>query len=119
MKRQGLGYEELKKIKPDLIMLGTCNLGQTGPYAMHPGMGSHLTHLSGFTHLTGWPDRDPLILYGPYIDFIGGLWGDCVVGHWNTGVDRKGQYIDVAQMGVSALVYLIVMLSMADSREEW
>jgi len=65
MKRLGLDYEELRKIKPDIIMLSSCNLGQTGPYATHPGMGSHLTHLSGFTHLSGWPDRDPLILYGP------------------------------------------------------
>lgn len=99
MKRQGLGYEELKKIKPDIIMLSSCNLGQTGPHAMHPGMGSHLTHLSGFTHLSGWADRDPLILYGPYIDFIGVVYGtiglvSALEYRRQTG---KGQFIDVAQ----------------------
>jgi len=99
MKRLGLDYEELRKIKPDLIMLSSCNLGQTGPYAAHPGMGSHLTHLSGFTHLSGWPDRDPLILYGPYIDFIGVVYGTIAL---VAALDyrrqtRKGQYIDVAQ----------------------
>jgi crotonobetainyl-CoA:carnitine CoA-transferase CaiB-like acyl-CoA transferase len=99
MKRQGLDYEELRKIRPDIIMLSSCNLGQTGPYAMHPGMGSHLTHLSGFTHLSGWPDRDPLILYGPYIDFIGVVYGtialvSAIEYRRQTG---KGQYIDVAQ----------------------
>ncbi len=99
MKRLGLDYEELQKIKPDLIMLSSCNLGQTGPYAAHPGMGSHLTHLSGFTHLSGWPDRDPLILYGPYIDFIGVVYGTIAMTaaldyRHRTG---KGQYIDVAQ----------------------
>lgn len=98
--RLGLGYEELKKIKPDIIMLSTCNLGQTGPYANHPGMGSHLTHLSGFTHLSGWPDRDPLILYGPYIDFIGVVYGTIALVaalecRRQTG---KGQFIDVAQL---------------------
>src|SRR3972149_4006877 len=28
--RRGLGYEDLKKIKPDIIMLSTCMQGQTG-----------------------------------------------------------------------------------------
>jgi len=100
MKRLGLDYEELRKIKPDMIMLSSCNLGQTGPHATHPGMGSHLTHLSGFTHLSGWPDRDPLILYGPYIDFIGVVYGTIAL---TAALDYrrrtgKGQYIDVAQL---------------------
>lgn len=108
MKRLGLDYEELRKIKPDIIMLGSCNLGQTGPYAMHPGMGSHLTHLSGFSHLSGWPDRDPLILAGPYIDFIGVAYGTIALVaaleyRRQTG---KGQFIDVAQFetGIQFLV---------------
>ena len=100
MARLGLGFEELKKVKPDLIMLSSCNLGQTGPYAKHPGMGSHLTHLSGFTHMSGWPDRDPLILYGPYIDFIGVVYGAIAL---TAALDYrrrtgKGQHIDVAQL---------------------
>jgi benzylsuccinate CoA-transferase BbsF subunit len=100
MKRQGLDYETLKKIKSDIIMLGTCNLGQTGPHAQHPGMGSHLTHLSGFTHLCGWPDRDPLILYGPYIDFIGVIYGTIalVAALEHRRQTGEGQYIDVAQL---------------------
>ncbi len=108
MKRQGLGYDELKKIKPDIIMLSTCNLGQTGPHANHPGMGSHLTHFSGFTNLSGWPDRDPLILYGPYIDFIGVVYGTIALVsalefRRRTG---KGQLLDIAQLegGIQFLV---------------
>jgi benzylsuccinate CoA-transferase BbsF subunit len=100
MKRLGLGYEQLREIKPEIVMLSSCNVGQTGPHSKHPGMGSHLTHLSGFTYLSGWPDRDPLILYGPYIDFIGVVYGAialvCALEHRRqTG---EGQYIDVAQL---------------------
>lgn len=108
MKRLGLDFEELRKIKPDLIMLSTCNQGQTGPHALHPGMGSHLTHLSGFSHLSGWSDRDPMILAGPYIDFIGVVYGTIALAsaleyRRRTG---KGQYIDVAQFetGIQFLV---------------
>lgn len=112
MERLGLGYEELKKIRPDLIMLSTCNLGQTGPHAMHPGMGSHLTHLSGFSHLSGWPDRDPLILAGPYIDFIGVVYGTitliAAIEYRRQG--GKGQYIDISQLETGIQFLIPVLL---------
>ncbi len=68
--RRGLGVEALRAAKPDLVILSSCNQGQTGPHAQHPGYGSQLTALAGFTHLLGDPDRTPVILYGPYIDYI-------------------------------------------------
>ncbi|MFC1954036.1 CoA transferase, partial [Chloroflexota bacterium] len=45
MKKMGLGYEDLRKINPDIIMLSSCMQGQTGPYANHPGYGFQLTAL--------------------------------------------------------------------------
>lgn len=68
--RLGLGYEELSAVNPGLVMLSTCNQGQTGPHSRHAGFGTHLTSLSGFTNLTGWPDRAPSLLFGPYIDYV-------------------------------------------------
>lgn len=68
--RRGLGIEALRARRPDLIVLSSCNQGQTGPHAQHPGYGSQLTALAGFTQLLGDPDRTPVILYGPYIDYI-------------------------------------------------
>ena len=99
MKRLGLGYDELSKSNPGLVMLSTCNLGQTGPRAQHPGFGSQLTSLSGFTHLIGEPDKNPVIAYGPYIDYI-------AVGYGYIAVlaaleyrrrTNRGQYIDLSQ----------------------
>jgi benzylsuccinate CoA-transferase BbsF subunit len=99
MAKLGLGYEELKSIKPDIIMLSTCNQGQTGPHAMHPGFGSHLSSLCGFTYITGYQDRDPYILYGPYVDHIGVGYGvvALVAALQNKRVTGEGQYIDLAQ----------------------
>jgi benzylsuccinate CoA-transferase BbsF subunit len=71
MKRWGLNYEEVVKIKPDIIMMSTSMQGQTGPASSHPGYGFPLASLSGFTYITGWPDRPPAGAFGPFTDFIG------------------------------------------------
>ena len=68
--RRGLGVDAMRAARPDLVILSSCNQGQTGPHARHPGYGSQLTALAGFTQLLGDPDRTPVILYGPYIDYI-------------------------------------------------
>jgi crotonobetainyl-CoA:carnitine CoA-transferase CaiB-like acyl-CoA transferase len=99
MKRLGLGYDDLQVLNSRLVMLSTCNLGQTGPRAEHPGFGSQLTSLSGFTNLIGEPDRNPVIVYGPYIDYIAVGYGYIAV---LAALERRqrtgrGQYIDLAQ----------------------
>ena len=68
MAKWGLSYEDLVKIKPEIIMFSTSQMGQTGPRARIGAYGTQLVSLAGFTHLTGWPDRDPTGPYGPYTD---------------------------------------------------
>ena len=98
MERMGLGYETLRKIKPDIIMCSSCMQGQTGPHAKHPGSGHKLTSLAGFSHITGWPDRDPGFI-GAYTDFIGPRFNIIAIMaaleyRRQTG---KGQYLDMSQ----------------------
>ena len=52
----GLGYEELSKNRPDLIMLSTCLYGQTGPRRRFGGFGNQGAALCGLHGITGWPD---------------------------------------------------------------
>jgi benzylsuccinate CoA-transferase BbsF subunit len=97
--RLGLGYEALRAVRPDLVMLSSCNMGRTGPYARHPGFGSMLSSLGGFTNLTGYTDDFPLLNYGPYIDFIGAGYGLIAV---MAALDHRrrtgqGQHIDLSQ----------------------
>src|SRR5438046_145121 len=68
--RLGLGAEVLRADHPELIVLSSCNQGQTGPHAFHPGYGSQLSALAGFVQLLGEPDSTPVPLYGPYIDYV-------------------------------------------------
>src|SRR5262249_47259415 len=39
MQKLGLNYDALSKLNPKLVMLSTCNMGQSGPRAQHPGFG--------------------------------------------------------------------------------
>lgn len=111
MGRLGLGYEDLSKANPGLIMLSSSNLGQSGPHAHHAGFGSQLSSLAGFTHLTGYPGGSPQILYGPYIDYIAVAYGAVAIlaaldYRKRTG---KGNYIDAAQYE-TGLQYLAPIL---------
>ena len=96
--RRGLGYEDLKKVKPDIIMLSTCMQGQTGPYAAHAAFGHMLTALSGFNQIAGWPDKEPGWL-AAYTDFVAPRFhAISILGaieyRRRTG---KGQYLDSSQ----------------------
>lgn len=68
--RLGLGADSLRADHRELIVLSSCNQGQTGPHAFHPGYGSQLSALAGFVQLLGEPDSTPVLLYGPYIDYV-------------------------------------------------
>ena len=99
MDKWGLSYEEIAKIKPDIIMISASAQGQTGPRARMPSYGMHLTSLAGFVHLTNWPEREPAMVYGAYTDFIAPYFGAAALVaaldyRRRTG---KGQYIDLSQ----------------------
>jgi len=99
MDRLGLGWEVLRRRNPSLVMLSTSNMGQTGPHATHPGFGSQLSSLSGFTHLIGDPGGPPGFLYGPYIDFIAAAYGGCALLAAIDHAARTGEgvFIDLSQ----------------------
>ena len=70
MKKLGLDYKSVREARPDLIYLSTCQQGQWGPYAMHPGYGPLSTALAGFGEISGWPDGMPVPPFGAYTDII-------------------------------------------------
>lgn len=99
MARIGLGYEALAAVRPGLVMLSTCNMGQSGPRADTPGFGSQLTALAGMCNLTGASEGPPMLLYGPYIDFIASTLGAAAV---LAALERRrqtgaGAWLDISQ----------------------
>lgn len=100
MAKWGLAYEDLVKVKPDIIMYSTSQQGRTGPRAKIGAYGTQLVSLSGFTYLTGWPDRDPAGPYGPYTDTIAPNLGAAaiVIALINRRRTGKGVHIDLSQL---------------------
>ncbi|MGH1492837.1 MAG: CaiB/BaiF CoA transferase family protein [Acidimicrobiales bacterium] len=103
MKGWGLGYEDLKAIKPDLVMTSSCLFGQTGPLASLAGFGTMGASLSGFYTSTGWPDREPAGCFGAYTDYISPRFLSSAILAAVEHRDRtgEGQYIDLSQAEAS------------------
>ena len=59
MQRWGLGYEQLKKIRPDIIYVSMAGFGHTGRHHWYGTMGPAAQALSGLTHLSGLPGAPP------------------------------------------------------------
>jgi len=107
MKKLGFDYEALVAVNPQLIMLNTCLMGQTGPLATFAGYGNLAAALTGFFEYTGWPDRSPAGPFSAYTDYIAPKFGASVIlaaleYRRRTG---KGQSIDFSQ-GEAALHFL-------------
>jgi benzylsuccinate CoA-transferase BbsF subunit len=99
MERLGLGFATLAELNPRLVMISTCNMGQTGPRADQPGFGSQLSALAGMCGMTGVPDGPPMLLYGPYIDYIASTLGAsaAIAAVIRSRRSGKGALIDLAQ----------------------
>ncbi len=100
MSRMGLGYDDVRKLNPDLIMISTCLMGQTGPIASMAGYGYHAGAIAGFYEVTGWPDLAPSGPWVAYTDtvaprFIQPLLAAAIDHRRRTG---EGCYVDVAQI---------------------
>jgi len=100
MDRMGMGYSDLIRIKPDIILLSAAIFGQTGPYKEVPGFGGTLTSITGLAQITGFPDQLPQFPGFAITDFIAPRTNVIAIMsaleyRRRTG---KGQLLDAAQM---------------------
>jgi benzylsuccinate CoA-transferase BbsF subunit len=102
MRNFGLSYEDLSRIKPDLIMLSGTSLGQTGPYADTVGWGPTNQAFAGSSYLTGYPDGFPCAGGGTWPDFAVGvaMVFALTAALYHRSRTGQGQYIDVSMCEV-------------------
>jgi crotonobetainyl-CoA:carnitine CoA-transferase CaiB-like acyl-CoA transferase len=98
MERWGLGFEDLSRLNPRLVMVRISGFGQTGPYSMRAGYGVIGEALSGMRHITGDPDRPPARVSVSLTDYITGLHAayGAVMALLKRNETGQGQCIDAA-----------------------
>lgn len=99
LEKWNLGFEDLRKINPRLIMLRVSGYGQTGPYKDLPGFGVVGEAMGGLRHLSGEPDRPPVrvgISIGDSLSALHGVIGVLLALRHRDQFNGKGQVIDVA-----------------------
>lgn len=94
-----LTYEDLKAVKPDIILLNASGLGDWGPWSTYVTFAPVLQSLTGIEATVGYEGEDPYDEYPPISDYIGALTAaNCLMGaleyRRKTG---KGQFIDLSQ----------------------
>ena len=104
----GMTYEELSKIKKDIIVINASGLGDYGPYSDFVTYAPVLQAITGIASLVGYEgETRPLDEYAPIADYIGGMTIAnyllaALAWRQKTG---EGQFIDMSQ-GESTSVYL-------------
>lgn len=106
MDKMGLGYETLKQLKPDIIMISMSGYGAVGPESPYVSYGPAQVPLSGLSSLTGFPEFPPMHVGFSYGDPNGGLHGAFAVlaALWHRARTGEGQYIDLSQWETSVAV---------------
>jgi crotonobetainyl-CoA:carnitine CoA-transferase CaiB-like acyl-CoA transferase len=115
MKKLGLGYDELRAIKTDIIYTAITPFGQEGPKAHYPASALTVWASGGYLNACGDPDRAPVWISMPQTFLFGGCEGaiGTLMAYYyrlNTG---EGQFVDVS-MQESAISPNMNILQMWD-----
>jgi crotonobetainyl-CoA:carnitine CoA-transferase CaiB-like acyl-CoA transferase len=100
MDRLGIGYQDLQRIKPDIILCSISGFGQDGPYRNLAAFDPVVEAMSGVMEVTGFPDTPPVRLGVAAGDLVSALY--MIIGllaalryREKTG---KGQTVDISMM---------------------
>jgi benzylsuccinate CoA-transferase BbsF subunit len=100
MDKLGLGYEKLRKFKPDIIMASMSGYGQTGPFRSFVGYGPPASAAAGLFFTTGYRGLGPSEIGLSYPDPNAGIFGAFAIMAALTqrAITGEGQYIDQSQL---------------------
>ena len=116
----GLGYEELCKLKPDIVYVSQAGFGHTGRYHHYQTNGPSAQAFSGMTYLSGLPGEPPAGWGWSYLDDTGGMYIalSTLTALYRRSMTGKGQHVDLSQMIVGCTLNGPVYLDMGN-RTHW
>ena len=100
LERWDLGPDRLRETNEELIVVRISGYGQTGPKAEQPGFGTAAEAMSGFAHVNGFPDREPLLPPIALADMAAGMTAVqallMALFERDVGGSGEGQVVDVS-----------------------
>ena len=109
LERLGLGYQELKSIRPELIYCSISGFGQTGPYSPRGVFDLIAQGMSGLMSVTGVPGGPPVKIGVPITDLTAGMYSaygilSAYIHRLRTG---EGQTVDMSllEAGIAYTVW--------------
>ncbi|MCH2509659.1 MAG: CoA transferase [Dehalococcoidia bacterium] len=99
IKNFGLEYEDLRKIKPDIIMVSSTGYGFYGPWSNFGATGPATEGAAGLAYQTGYLGGGPVMAEIPYTDYTSGEHTvfavmAALMHRLRTG---QGQFVDISQ----------------------
>ena len=98
LERLGLGYDEVKRLRPDIVYMSLGAFGRSGPFKDLTGFHSVINLFSGLAGVTGYPGSHPRIMGGLIPDAFAGCY--CVLAVLEALYHRsrtgEGQFIEVS-----------------------
>ena len=105
LERLALGYPQLFKINPRLIMVSITGFGQSGPYRDYKSCDIVASALGGQMYVCGEADLPPLKSFGNQSYYLASIWAaiGVLLALSRRHTSGRGQYIDISlQEGVAA-----------------
>ena len=108
----GLGYDEMCKLKPDIVYVSQSGFGHTGRHSNYLTMGPIAQAFCGLTFLSGLPGEPPAGWGWSYLDDTGGMYiaFSTMTSLYRRNMTGQGQHVDLSQMIMGATLNGSAML---------
>lgn len=120
--RRGLGYDDLRKIKPDIIMVSMPGYGNEGPYSNYVAYGQSLMAYAGLSLLWGFPDSPvdarPSVHYSDFMSAAHGAYA-VMAALEHRSQTGQGQYIELPQAETLAATMGVALLDYSVNGRSW
>ena len=115
--RMGIAYEDLQKVKPDIICCSLSGYGQTGPYNNMVGHDINYISTAGILQLCGETDRKPIIPPVQIADIGGGLNAaiGILIALFHRQRTGEGQYVDISLTDAAVGFMTVPLMQYADA----